>query len=350
MKILLRLPNWLGDGVMVTPALDALFRAYPNAEFNIVASNIVCELFKKEPRIKHIYVDSTKKEKSRFLATIKLAKLVGAHDIAITFTNHFYSSFLLYMSGSKKTIGYSGFLQNFMLTNPLKKQNHIHQVESYFNLVAPVVESRQIGSLTLNVGSINLDSSVLEFLESNKVVGFNIGGAYGEAKRWRIEYFIALGEELLKRGFGVILFGSGEVDKQICESIQKAIKDKNLESRLLNLCSKTTLLELAKIFTKINLLITNDSGPMHIATALKTPLIALFGPTDYSETSPWVLDSSGKNIDFKKDSTQNLILLSKNLDCSPCKKRVCPLKHHNCMKELTPDLVLNYALKLLQGD
>ena len=104
----------------------------------------------------------------------------------------------------------------------------------------------------------------------------------------------------------------------------------------------------------MNIFITNDSGPMHIAAALKVPMIAIFGPTNIKETAPYVPQVSNTNLSIE-DSIMyspyhSCILLYKSLPCAPCKKRECPLKHHNCMKLITPQEVITHTINLLKNN
>ena len=374
MRILLRLPNWLGDGVMVTPSIELLKEKFPNATFSIIAPSVVCELFKNDKRITNIYIDSTKSAKSRLLATFRLAREVGKHDIAITFTNHFYSALLLFFTRSPIRIGYN-LSRKLFLTHTLKHSKEIHQVLSYANLLNPLfsVDSTKIGNLKLEIAKSCKDSNALKILESkiqesslcganakkvrqNLVIGLNPGGAYGSSKRWLKEYFALIARYFLAQSHIVVLFG-GKDDIATCKTIESMIKDISLlesslacidsnlldslatnaldhkESHLINLCGKTTLQELMSAISALDVFITNDSGPMHIAVALKIPTIAMFGSTNVKRCPPWK---------FK-----DCVILYENLECAPCFRRDCPLLHHNCMKLITPQKVIDATHKLL---
>ncbi len=336
MKILLKLPNWLGDGVMATPSIEILKSHFCDAEFSIVAPYVVCELFKKDSRITRIYVDTTKKATNRFKATLTLAKEIGFHDIAISFTNHFYSALLLYATKSKIRIGYGGLAQSLMLTAPLKRAKHLHQVLSYAHLLSPIIDMQNLKVPHLHISGVMPKSHIPK--DSPMRIGLNPGGAYGSAKRWLPEYFAKVASYFLAQGHSIVVFG-GEADKDIATEIQNEafgiLKSQisQYQKNFIDLSGKTSIQELIYEIANLDIFITNDSGPMHIATATKTPTIALFGPTDSSETSPWHF-------------TQ-IKLLSEHLSCSPCKKRECPLQHHNCMKLLTPQKVIDSSIALL---
>ena len=149
-----------------------------------------------------------------------------------------------------------------------------------------------------------------------------IRDSYGSAKRWYPEYFAKVGV-YFKDEYEILIFG-GKNEIEICENIAEILAKNGV--KFINLCGKTSIKELCENIAGVEKFITNDSGPMHIAAAFKVHTIALFGPTKFNETSPY------KN--------ENAKILHLNLPCMPCMKRVCPIKTHDCMKNLTPNLVI----------
>lgn len=375
-SILLRLPNWLGDSVMVSSAFEWLKLSFPLADFSIVGTKASCGIYERDSRIKHIFIDESKKAKSRILATKDLAKAIGKHDLAITFSNTFFSALLLYLTKSPVRIGYAKNARGFLLTHALKLQKHdlqgkkYHQVLLYLSLIAPLVQVREQVAHTLTSTltrtlpnnapkepishKILMPNEILETLSTkpltlishsidiapspNKpIIGINPGAAFGSAKRWEQSHFVSVIEYFLDKEYKVYLFGSS-VESNANTDIANALKNhKNLQY-FHNLTDKTNLSELIDYINAVNVFITNDSGPMHIATALKTPIVAIFGPTDINETAPYT----------PSHTEQSIALLHANLPCSPCKKRECPLKHHNCMKLISPQEVITSTLRVLE--
>lgn len=336
LKILLRLPNWLGDSVMVSPAFEILKDYFPNAIFSIVGSSASCGVYSRDPRIKNIYIDETKKQKNRFYATLEFAKKVGKHDIAIAFNNHFFAALFLYATKSTIRIGYGKNFRFFLLNQNIKFIKKIHQVLSYVNLVSKICNRELIYPNTAIDKSIKLkliSKNIKHFHkdDTKRYIGINAGAAYGSAKRWEEKYFVEIILYFLKNDCFVLLFGSDDDIglKRIIESLKRYDTNDNL----INLVGKTDLNLLCDYIATLDLFITNDSGPMHIAASYDVPIIALFGPTDSKETSPW---------------SNNAILLDKKIACAPCKKRECPLGHHNCMKLITPDEVIMHSYDLLR--
>ncbi|WP_104749545.1 lipopolysaccharide heptosyltransferase II [Helicobacter cynogastricus] len=326
MKILLRLPNWLGDGVMATPTIETLRMHYQESTLILVGSPVVCALFKDDPNTITL-VDDSKKAKSRLWATYQLARQIGRCDLAITLTNHFYSAFLLYCTQTPVRIGYAKFPRTPLLTHALSTPSNVHQVERYYHLLHACIPNLELAPPPLKLNAQRA-------LKPQRI-GLNPGAAYGSAKRWKPEYFAQVGAHFLAEGYEVYLFGA-RADLEVVDQIMRLLP---ASARLFNLCNQTTLAELIEQIGTLSLFITNDSGPMHIATALQVPLIALFGPTNMQETSPW--------------QHPHACLINKNLPCAPCKKRVCPLKNrgnikpHACMDTISPQEVIQTAQNLL---
>lgn len=335
MNILIRLPNWLGDSVMATFALEILYQTYPNAKFYLVGSKVSCALFSHYPNTTTL-TDNSKQANSRILALYKLAKSIPPCEIAITFQNNFLSALFLFFNRAKTRIGYAKELRSFLLTHPLKKPKKLHESLRFAKLVESLIPNHSIApKLYLKPPKISITLPP----HYQKIAGINAGAAFGGAKRWEEKYFAEVIEDLLKSGFCVILFGvesENPINQKILFHLQQNNKIPPKSNKILNLSGKTSLQELMAYFLKLQILITNDSGPMHIAAAFNIPTIALFGPTDEEETCPF---------NAKNSHILSLKTLHKALSCQPCKKRSCPLppdsaSHHACMRELKPAFVI----------
>lgn len=311
---------------MATPTIELLKSHYPQASFTLVGSPVSIGLFAYKNHPYRLFIDESKKAKNRFLATYQLAKKIGKHDIAITFQNNFYSALLLFLSKSTYRIGFAKELRSFLLTHAFPPLPLLHQVERYLHLLL---------ALSIPIPDHpKLHLACTPNARSKKIrIGINAGAAYGSAKRWCEAYFIEVMMSLLQKDYEVILYG-GKDEIKANERIVSALKSLAPLQNLIDLTAKTSIQELIDSIASLDLFLTNDSGPMHIASSLNIPIIALFGPTDYKETSPY-------------NTQAPRILLSKNLPCSPCKQRECPLKHHQCMKRITPDEVLHEIDKII---
>ena len=163
-----------------------------------------------------------------------------------------------------------------------------------------------------------------------RFVGINPGASYGSSKRWQHEDFAKVAIELSSK-FDIVIFG-GPGEEKIAKKIENLLIKSNVFN-FRNLASNTSVDELVNNISILDLFITGDTGPMHIAAAMQVPTVAIFGPTNVTETSQWMNHKS--------------IIVKKNLDCQPCMKRTCPLKHNNCMRLIQPEEVLRSVEALI---
>jgi len=309
LKILIELPTWLGDTVMISPSLVNIINNYKDATITVFGSKVSVEVIQDFPKIDSIFLVS-KSFKSTYLAIHKIR--THDYDIHISFRSSFRSKLVSYFVKSHKKFQFNK-----------NKYNSGHQVERYNNFINDSLK------LQSSPGPLFLER-LTNTLARKKIIGINPGAAFGSAKRWTVEGFCEVALELSKN-FQINIYGSlAELD--ICKSIEDYLSENNVKN-FINLCGKTTISELKNEIKQLSLFITGDSGPMHIAANYQVPSISIFGPTKYRETSQW------KNKNSK--------VIKQNLDCQPCMKRECPLGHHNCMEKISSEEVIYEALKLL---
>ncbi len=297
MNIFIELPTWLGDTIMATSAIEEFVKKYPKAKLTFFGSYVSIEALKAHPNYVKSVIDKSKKSKTRLFWLYKTAKKLGQFDIAISFRSSFISMLFLKFISAKEKLQYD--------KNAFKG----HQVEKYASL--------------LKVKPKRLKLYQKPFIYKNKTIGLNPGATYGSAKRWYPKEFAMVADVLSDEyGYDIVIFG-GPNEKEIAKEIEENLHIKNY----INLAGKTSIKELIEKIGGLNGFITNDSGPMHIAAAYGVPTVAIFGPTNYKETSQWM--------------NKRGLIVSKDLDCSPCMKRICPLKHHNCMKMITANDVIS---------
>ena len=306
MKILIELPTWLGDAVMVTPAIENIVNFYKDVDIIFIGSFVSIEVLKNHPKaIKTLVLDK------KYTSLYKISRDLGNFDAFYSFRSSVRSNFFKLLISAKKK---HQFDKN-------KYQNY-HQVEKYNDFIN---DSLLIDSTAgkLQIYGYNIAKS------KKKILGINPGASYGTAKCWYPQEFAKVARKLSSE-YDIIIFGGpGETD--IASDIEQVLIDcsvKNYKS----LAGNTTITELINQISNLDLFITGDSGPMHIAAAFQVPTVAIFGPTKDAETSQWMNDKS--------------TIVKKNLDCQPCMKRKCPLKHNNCMKLIKAGEVL-HAVKSL---
>lgn len=319
MTILLILPNWLGDAVMATPVIEALCVAYPHAKLTMIGSYVSIEALKHHPQCVRSYVDETKKSGNRFLNTYRFAKELGKHDIAITFRNQLHSSLLLFFSGTAVTAGRKSWHSTALLTHSIKPVHPSHLVEQYRDIAQALSEQ------PLNIGKLRLHIPAHRY--ERPTLGINPGATYGSAKRWYPEKFAQVARAFSTTHEIVIFGGPGEIE--MANDIESQLTGITVS----NMAGKTSVEELCARIGSLDIFITNDSGPMHVAAAYQVPTVAIFGPTRYLETSQWMNKKS--------------VIVRHDMPCAPCMKRECPLGHHECMKNITSNEVIEAVKSLI---
>ncbi len=320
------LPNWLGDAVMTTPAIELLFKEYPHAKFTFVGSYVSIEALKYHPKCEKAIVDTTKDaEEGRLKATISFAKELGSFHIAITLRKQFHSSLLLRQVDAKTKIARKSWHAHLLgLTHTPVIETDKHLVLQYAELVFGGVKHFN----DQDVPPMKLYIEPKRF--SKATLGINAGATYGSAKRWYPERFAEVSAHFSDR-FDIMIFGGpGEVE--MAKDIERALIEKNI-ANFTNLAGKTNIRELCENIGGCSMFITNDSGPMHVAAAYQVPTVAIFGPTRHFETSQWKNHKS--------------IIVREDMKCAPCMKRECPLGHHECMKNISASRVIQAAELLL---
>ncbi|MGM0533740.1 MAG: glycosyltransferase family 9 protein [Campylobacterota bacterium] len=295
-KIFIEIPTWLGDAVMATPAIENIVKTYPDAQIVLFGSFVATQALQKHPNVSEVVVDESKKSSCRLCALYKSAKKLGRFDLAVSFRRTMSAKFLLFALSADRKAAY---------TRTTAKTQHL--VMHYNDFVNKLFNTaHQPGPLRLYQKPKTL---------AKKTLGLNPGATYGSAKRWYPGRFAAVAAQLSKDYTVVIFGGPGEIKP--ADDIQKALKDLGVTD-VINLAGKTSVQELIEYIGGLDLFVTNDSGPMHVAAAYQVPTAAIFGPTKYSETSQWHNAKSA--------------VVTKDLKCAPCMKRVCPLKTHECMQ------------------
>ena len=301
MKILIELPTWLGDTVMATPAIENLVSHFNNVEITLLGSFVSIAAFKNHPKVLKTYVLD-----KQYINLYKTLKDFDEFDVFFSFRSSLRSKFIKFYISSKSKYQFDK-----------KKYIKGHQVEKYNNFINDSLNINTFaGKLILHTKEKNTDGK-------NKLLGINPGASYGSAKRWYPKEFAKVAIDLSSQ-YDIIIFG-GPNEKDIAKDIEKYLIEKGVENYK-NLAAQITINELITQISNLDLFITGDSGPMHLAAAFQIPTVAIFGPTKDNETSQWMNEKS--------------MIVKKNLDCQPCMKRTCPLKHHNCMKMVVASDVL----------
>jgi heptosyltransferase-2 len=366
-RILVRGVNWLGDAVMTTPALLRLREKFPDARIALLTPEKLNDLWLHHPAVNET-ISFTRAE-SVFAIGKKLR--AGEFDVALVLPNSPRSALEVFFGGIPQRVGYARLWRNFFLTQTVapragavkmrkrtlkeiqqltagttssigNRQSPIvnaaaHQTREYLHLVAALGANAEPLPPQLTVTPDEIEAAKKKFgLEKidRPIFGLNPGAEYGPAKRWPVEKFIAAAQEIQKRTNCTWLLFGGKSDATITNQIESSIA--NRQSPIQNLAGKTSLRELMAMLKLCRVLLTNDTGPMHVAAALGTPVVVPFGSTSPELTGPG-LPGDARNRLIKSD-----------VPCSPCFLRECPIDFR-CMNGISVERVAEAVVESSNG-
>ncbi len=327
---MVRTANWVGDAAMTLPAMMAIRETYPDAHIAVVANPLVAQLLENHPGCDEIIVYHKRGEHAGIFGMLRFASVLRRRkfDCAILFQYAIEAAIMTVLARIPRRIGFTTDNRRFLLTHPVPfgdVEKNIHQTDAFLRIVNHynIKAAEKVQALAL------LESECAwakEQLPEGPVVVINPGAAYGAAKRWYPERFAAVADFLAKE-YGmtsVLTGGPGEIE--IGNDIEAA-----MHSPALNFVGKTSVRQMMALIDAASLMITNDSGPMHVAASFKVPIVAVFGPTNHITTSPF---------------TESYRIVRHDVGCSPCMLRECPTDHR-CMDRVTVDDVIEAAKSLL---
>ncbi len=347
-RLLIRGTNWVGDSVMAIPALREVRRLLPRAHITLLVLPWVSDIFQGSPWVDTVWLYDRDGRHAGTAGRLRLVRKLarGGFDAALLLQNAFEAAFLTRLARIPLRAGYRRDGRSWLLTHAVPIDPRLkarHQTCYYLDLVERLAGRERVLDapspahekttpvLPLQPGARALARQRLEqegVRFRGKVVGVHPGAAFGSAKRWMGERYAQVLDRLIRtQGVEAILFGSRQ-ELPIAESICG-----HMAARPLVLSGRTRLSELIAMIACCDLFITNDSGPMHLAAALGIPTLALFGSTDQVATGP--LGPAA-------------VVLNKNVECSPCLLRECPIDHR-CMTRITVDEVFQEAVRMLRA-
>jgi heptosyltransferase II len=334
-NILVRATNWVGDAVMSLPALRALRERFPAAEISILAKPWVIDVYRRETICDSLIPYSAADLASKWRVARELRE--SRFDCAILLQNAFEAAAIALAAGAPERIGYARDGRSALLTKaiavPRPGEIPPHQRFYYLELLrrAGIIDQLLSSDLIRLEGAAQARAAgTIRFHElglGDCVIGVSPGAAYGSAKRWLPERFAEAANRVARElGATVAIFGSKD-ERELCEAVAAAI---HAQSR--NFAGETSLAEFIDMAAACRVYLTNDSGAMHIASALGVPTVAVFGATDDIATGP----------------TGPLArVIREKVECSPCLLRECPIDHR-CMSRVNAARVAATALDLLK--
>ena len=334
-RILVRATNWVGDAVMSLPALRALRERYPRARISILAKPWVADLYRREPFCDETILYTARELGSKWRVAGELAE--RKFDCAILLQNAFEAAAIAWVARIPERIGYARDGRSALLTRaiavPRAGEIPAHERFYYLELLrrAGIIAKMPVSdAIRLDGAAAAREAGAARFRElgfDGAVIGVSPGAAYGTAKRWLPERFAEAAARVAgELGAGVAIFGSKD-ERELCSAVAAAtgVPTKNF-------AGETTLAEFIELAAACSAYLTNDSGAMHIASALGIPTVAVFGATNDVTTGPTGPLSR---------------VVREEVECSPCLKRECPIDHR-CMTRVGSARVAETALELLK--
>src|SRR5580658_74700 len=372
-RILVRATNWLGDAVMSLPALQALHARFPSARISILARPWVADLYGREPFCHEVIPYEAPRGWAGLGVKWRLARMLAARrfDAAILLPNAWEAAALVWTARIPVRIGYARDGRGLLLSHSVEVPDEFrnsgqalsvrtgkdgslivrgsgpmqgngprhatrHQRFYYLELLkrAGVIESYREDAQSQLSGSAEAAVEGRRFFAGegfpDRVIGMSPGAAFGSAKRWLPENFLELGIRLARQSSAAVaLFGSSG-EAELCERIARRIGKSGVMAA--NFAGKTSLREFIDRAASCFLYVTNDSGAMHVASALGVPTVAVFGSTDAVATGP---------------AGSRFVVVQKPVECSPCQLRVCPIDHR-CMTRISVEEVARAAEDLMK--
>jgi len=330
-RILVVTVNWLGDAILTTPAFKALKDKFPGSYLGVLAVERVKAVFDNNPYIDEVIVFDEKNKS--FTDKLEFARQLKTKRFDTVFLIHrsFTRAFICWLAGIKQRVGYTRFKNFFVLTRKIKPlRQPIHRQDYYLYLFEkcdiPIPERLPQFFIPQSART-----KVREYLKtltatSSYVIGMN-PSANWDLKRWPKDCFAQLADRLIEELNCAVVFVGAAKNAAYVESVIEKMRNKPI-----NMCAKTNLKELGALIEQTDLFISNDSGPAHLAAALKVPLLVLFGPTSPQQTSP---------------CGQTVTIIKEDIDCqTPCYKLDC--EDNICMKKIKVEDVFQKAKEHLE--
>ena len=344
MRIGIFLPNWVGDVVMAGPALRAMRRHFgKQATLVGVMRPYVADVLAGTPWLdEQLFYDPRSRD-----AALRSWSLLGRlreqrFDLAVLLTNSFRSAVLAWLGGARLRAGYVRYGRGPLLSQRLEPRREagrlvdVPMVDYYLELARALGCGEE--SPRLELATTADDERAADFVwnklklgGNRRVIAFNSSGAFGAAKLWPAEHFARLAQMVATQLDHDVLVLCGPSERQIAAEVVRRAD----HPRVVSLAEEPLSIGLSKACVRRSrLMVTTDSGPRHFAVAFDVPVVGLYGPT---------IPIWGEN------PTARAVHLQLPLDCIDCRQRTCPLGHHQCMRDLTPELVFQSVAAELGG-
>lgn len=336
-RLLIRGTNWIGDAVMTTPAVRAIRKNFPAARISMLVKPWVAPVFTHSPDVDRIIIYEADGRHAGTRGTIRLARDLRQQrfDAAILLQNAIEAALIAFMAGIPVRIGFDTDARRLLLTHPVHCSDaikSIHQTGYYLKILEGAGLATGPQALSLSLDPADRQRARKRLADSgidaaHRLIGLNPSATFGPAKQWFPERYAQLGDRLHRElGASILIFG-GPADRDLGRTIRG-----RMTAPCIDLSGRTGLGEAMALIGRCDAFVTNDSGLMHVAAALNTPQVAIFGSTNHTTTSPF-------------SATSRIVRVP--IECSPCMQPVCPLGHMNCMRRVSVDMVVKAVKELL---
>ncbi len=335
MKILIVAPSWIGDTILAQPLFKRLHEKHSGLILDAFAPPWAAPVLARMREVRRVipnpFIHGEFNLTGRWRAGRALAR--EGYDAAIVLPNSWKSALLPFFAGIPQRIGFLGEARRGLLNRVHRyDEAALPQLAARYALLAEDVGATApapMGEPKLEVAAdaVRATLAALGLADTPAPIAFCPGAEYGPAKRWPATHFAELARRLVEADFPVWLIGSAK-DAPFGVEIARLSG-----GACRNLCGRTDLAQAIDLLSCARLVVSNDSGLMHVAAALQRPLVALYGSSSPAYTPPL---------------SQQTRILDLGLECSPCFKRECPLGHFKCMNDLSPTMVLEAAKEALR--
>ena len=339
-RILIVQTAFLGDVVLTLPLVQVAQREFPEAKIDFLATPRTLGVLRNHPAIDLVIAFDKQGRDSGFAGLMQTAKTLRnrGYDVALVPHRSIRSALLVWLARIPVRIGFHNSTGRFLFTRRAKYQKSLHEIERNVSLLQALGVSRKDEELpTLfpsrrNILVVDMFLQTLTLKDMSRIIAIAPGTVWN-TKRWLKERYAELARRLVDQGFTIMLFG-GKEDEKLCEEIQHAV---SRPDKIASAAGKLSLLESAELLRRCKILICNDSAPMHLAVAMRTPVVAIFGATV-------------PEFGFAPRGKHDVVMETRGLQCRPCTVHggdECPIKTFVCMRDITSAQVYEQTLYVL---
>lgn len=330
-RILVFQTAFLGDVVLTLPTIQIVKQHFPEAEIDVVTTPVASSLLNNHPAITHVIQYDKRKTQRGLNGIISLARKLRLlqYDVAIAPHRSFRTATVLALSGIPERIGFSNTSGKIFYNHIVEYVPSRHEIERNYALLIPLgiqVKQKEFPSLYPSLNDINTVNKFLferEIVHQDRMIAIAPGSVWN-TKRWLIERYAQLALLLAHDGHEILIIG-GKEDAELGSAIVEATKHKQIH----NATGRLTLLQSAELIGRCKVLVTNDSAPLHIGVAMRTPVVAIFGATV-------------PEFGFGPYGANDVVVETKGLSCRPCAihgGKKCPIGTFECMKKIEVETV-----------